>query len=196
MRGGSALPQGSRTLSQRGDHLERRVSGARLESQDVEEAANNDLTWADAIVFCTPTRYGLPRAQPKQFLDMTGARAQDRLVVHQHGHSARWAGNDDRQSKHDVLSFGSNHCGAGVRRPDSVPGWQSLRRIVYEQQWALKSDEVALAARGSKASAFTEVAAQFPAGRRKSAFFFMRCAESEDSFPYSGHSTHHAPAFD
>jgi len=44
----------------------------RLESQHVKEATNEDLVWADAIIFGTPTRYGLPTAQLKQFLDTTG----------------------------------------------------------------------------------------------------------------------------
>ena len=42
------------------------------ETQDVGEASNDDLTWADAIVLGTPTRYGLPSAQLKQFIDQTG----------------------------------------------------------------------------------------------------------------------------
>ena len=40
-----------------------------LETQDVAEASNDDLTWADAIILGTPTRYGLPTAQLKQFID-------------------------------------------------------------------------------------------------------------------------------
>ena len=44
----------------------------RLESQHVAEASHDDLIWADALVFGTPTRYGLPAAQLKQFLDSTG----------------------------------------------------------------------------------------------------------------------------
>lgn len=44
----------------------------RLETQAVEEAANADLEWADAIIMGTPTRYGLPAAQLKQFIDGTG----------------------------------------------------------------------------------------------------------------------------
>ena len=44
----------------------------RRESQDVELASNADLEWADAVIFGTPTRYGLPTAQLKQFLDTTG----------------------------------------------------------------------------------------------------------------------------
>src|SRR4051794_28646200 len=44
----------------------------RLETQDVPEATLADLEWADAVIFGTPTRYGLPSAQLKQFLDTTG----------------------------------------------------------------------------------------------------------------------------
>lgn len=44
----------------------------RRATQDVAEATLDDLEWADAIVLGTPTRYGLPTAQLKQFLDQTG----------------------------------------------------------------------------------------------------------------------------
>src|SRR5260370_24012601 len=43
----------------------------RRESQDVELASNADLEWADAVIFGTPTRYGLPTAQLQQFLYVT-----------------------------------------------------------------------------------------------------------------------------
>ncbi|MFA0963989.1 NAD(P)H:quinone oxidoreductase [Roseivirga sp. BDSF3-8] len=41
-------------------------------TKDIPEASNDDLLWADAILFGTPTRYGLPTAQIKAFLDSTG----------------------------------------------------------------------------------------------------------------------------
>jgi NAD(P)H dehydrogenase (quinone) len=44
----------------------------RDETKDVREASNDDLEWADAIIFGTPTRYGLPSAQLKNFIDQTG----------------------------------------------------------------------------------------------------------------------------
>lgn len=43
-----------------------------LETQAIEEATNDDLDWADGIIMGTPTRYGLPSAQLKQFIDGTG----------------------------------------------------------------------------------------------------------------------------
>src|SRR5215470_3567476 len=39
----------------------------------IAEATNDDLEWADAIIFGTPTRYGLPSAQLKNFIDQTGS---------------------------------------------------------------------------------------------------------------------------
>lgn len=38
----------------------------------VQVATLDDLRWADAYAFGTPTRFGLPAAQLKQFLDTTG----------------------------------------------------------------------------------------------------------------------------
>ncbi|NGM14276.1 NAD(P)H:quinone oxidoreductase [Verrucosispora sp. WMMA2044] len=44
----------------------------RMETQDVEEAQPDDLSWADVVIFGSPTRYGLVAAQLKQFIDTTG----------------------------------------------------------------------------------------------------------------------------
>jgi NAD(P)H dehydrogenase (quinone) len=41
-------------------------------TQDVAEATLDDLEWADVLLFGTPTRYGSPTAQLRQFLDTTG----------------------------------------------------------------------------------------------------------------------------
>jgi NAD(P)H dehydrogenase (quinone) len=39
---------------------------------DVPVATHDDLVWADAIILGSPTRFGLPAAQLKQFIDSTG----------------------------------------------------------------------------------------------------------------------------
>lgn len=39
---------------------------------DIEEVTLDDLRWADAVLLGTPTRFGLPTAQVKQFIDQTG----------------------------------------------------------------------------------------------------------------------------
>ncbi|MFF0745126.1 NAD(P)H:quinone oxidoreductase [Streptomyces sp. NPDC004111] len=48
---------------------------------DVEEAAPDDMEWADAVIFGTPTRYGNVSAQLKQFIDTLGGLwAQGKLA--------------------------------------------------------------------------------------------------------------------
>lgn len=42
------------------------------ETSHVDEVLLDDLRWADAVVLGTPTRFGLPSAQMKQFIDQTG----------------------------------------------------------------------------------------------------------------------------
>ncbi|WP_026924071.1 NAD(P)H:quinone oxidoreductase [Glycomyces arizonensis] len=39
---------------------------------DVPEASLDDLEWADAVMWGTPTRFGVPCAQLRQFVDQTG----------------------------------------------------------------------------------------------------------------------------
>lgn len=41
-------------------------------TKDVPVVTSEDLEWADAIIFSTPTRFGNMAAQMKQFLDMQG----------------------------------------------------------------------------------------------------------------------------
>lgn len=40
--------------------------------KDIKEATSEDLVWADAIIFSSPTRFGNVTAQIKQFLDLQG----------------------------------------------------------------------------------------------------------------------------
>ena len=42
------------------------------ETADVGEAQPDDLVWADGVVLGTPTRFGTPASQLKQFIDRTG----------------------------------------------------------------------------------------------------------------------------
>jgi NAD(P)H dehydrogenase (quinone) len=45
----------------------------RAATQHVPEATLEDLEWADGFAFGTPTRFGAPAAQLKQFIDTTGS---------------------------------------------------------------------------------------------------------------------------
>ncbi|NLL67596.1 MAG: NAD(P)H:quinone oxidoreductase [Clostridiaceae bacterium] len=41
-------------------------------TSNISEATPEDLEWADAIIFSSPTRFGVMASQMKQFLDLTG----------------------------------------------------------------------------------------------------------------------------
>ncbi|MBU5266612.1 NAD(P)H:quinone oxidoreductase [Virgibacillus proomii] len=41
-------------------------------TKNVKEATSDDIEWADAIIFSTPTRFGNVASQMKQFIDMQG----------------------------------------------------------------------------------------------------------------------------
>ena len=50
-------------------------------TQHIVEATPDDLEWADVVLLGSPTRFGLPAAQLKQFIDTTGPLwSQGRLV--------------------------------------------------------------------------------------------------------------------
>lgn len=42
------------------------------DTADVAEAGHDDLEWADAVLFGTPTRFGNPASQLRAFIDTTG----------------------------------------------------------------------------------------------------------------------------
>ena len=42
------------------------------DTADIAEAALDDLAWADAVLFGTPTRFGNPASQLRAFIDATG----------------------------------------------------------------------------------------------------------------------------
>src|ERR1700709_276034 len=52
-----------------------------LETQDVPEASADDILWADAVIFGTPTRYGNVASQLKQFLDTLGPQWSQGLLA-------------------------------------------------------------------------------------------------------------------
>lgn len=46
--------------------------GHQEETKDIKVASTEDLIWADAIIFSTPTRFGNIASQMKQFMDIQG----------------------------------------------------------------------------------------------------------------------------
>lgn len=50
-------------------------------SASIQVAELEDLVWADAYAFGTPTRFGTPAAQLKQFIDQTGGLWRDGVLA-------------------------------------------------------------------------------------------------------------------
>lgn len=57
------------------------IKKAKEMMKNVPIATNEDLEWADGIVFGTPTRYGNMASQMKQFIDQTGNLWQKNALV-------------------------------------------------------------------------------------------------------------------
>jgi NAD(P)H dehydrogenase (quinone) len=114
----------------------------RLESQHVKEATNDDLVWADAIIFGTPTRYGLPTAQLKQFLDTTGKLWAEGALLNKVCSSFTSSATQHGGQETTIISlnmtfyhWGAIIVGPGYADPHSVQSRKSLWRIVHKQQW-------------------------------------------------------------
>ena len=90
------------------------------------EATADDLVWADAVLFGTPTRFGNAAAQLKQFLDTPAplwARASwptrsHRLHRHRHPHGGQET--TLLALNNDLLPLGRHHRAARLHRPDPV----------------------------------------------------------------------------
>ena len=54
---------------------------------DINEASLDDLAWADVVMLGSPTRYGLPTSQLKQFIDITGPMWEAGKLVNKVGTS-------------------------------------------------------------------------------------------------------------
>ena len=145
----------------------------KLESQHVVEATNDDLAWADAIVFGTPTRYGLPTAQLKQFLDTTGKLWAAGVLVNKICSSFTSSATAHGGQETTIVNLNTTfyHWGAIIVAPGYADPIQFKAGNPYcasftSNNGALKPDETALAAARFQGRRVAELAAQFVAGRR------------------------------
>ena len=97
-----------------------------LDTADVPIAAVDDVLWADAVVFGTPTRFGNVSAQLKQFIDTLGPAWFSGLLANKvysaftsGGSTARRHGDHPRVDLQHGLSLRRDHRAAG-RRPQSL----------------------------------------------------------------------------
>lgn len=145
----------------------------RLETQDVEEATLDDLTWADAIIFGTPTRYGLPTAQLKQFIDGTGGLWAKGLLVNKIASSFTSTGTSHGGHESTIISLNNTfyHWGAiivplGYADPVQFQVGNPYGVSFTSNNGELKPDEVTMTATRFQGRRVVEVAAQFLAGRK------------------------------
>lgn len=148
---------------------------AHLEAtKDVEEASNDDLTWADAIILGTPTRYGLPTAQLKQFLDQTGGLWAKGALVNKVCSSFTSTATAHGGQETTIVNLNTTfyHWGAIIVGPGYADPIQFQSGNPYgvsftSNNGALKPDEVALAAARFQGKRVAALTAQFLAGRSK-----------------------------
>ena len=140
----------------------------------MEEATNDDLTWADAIIFGTPTRYGLPTAQLKQFLDMTGGLWAKGALVNKVCSSFTSTGTPHGGQETTIVNLNTTfyHWGAIIVGPGYADPIQFKSGNPYGTSFtsnngAPKPDEVAIAAARFQGKRVVEVTSQFVTGRDK-----------------------------
>ena len=142
------------------------------ESQDVEEATLDDLTWADAVVFGTPTRYGLPTAQLKQFIDTTGPLWATGQLVNKVVSSFTSAATLHGGQESTILALNNTfyHWGAIIVGPGYADPIQFQSGNPYgvsfkSDNGQTRPDETALNAARFQGRRVTEIATRFAAGQ-------------------------------
>ena len=141
-------------------------------TEDVAEATLDDLTWADAIVFGTPTRYGLPTAQLKQFIDTTGPLWATGKLVNKVCSSFTSAATLHGGQESTILAlnntfyhWGSVIVGPGYADPIQFQAGNPYGVSFKSDNGQTRPDETALAAARFQGRRVAEVAAQFAKGR-------------------------------
>jgi NAD(P)H dehydrogenase (quinone) len=91
----------------------------RVATQHVPEASLEDLEWADGFAFGTPTRYGGPAAQLKQFIDTTGSIWQKGALANKAATSFSGAMNPHGGQESTILALNNAfyHWGAIIVAP-------------------------------------------------------------------------------
>ncbi len=143
-------------------------SAHRLETQDVPEATLDDLEWADAIILGTPTRYGLPAAQLKQFIDTTGPLWGQGKLINKIGSSFTSVATAHGGHESTLLalnntfySWGSIIVAPGYADPIQFQSGNPYGTSHISQNGAVPPDEVALNAARFQGKRVAEVTAMF-----------------------------------
>lgn len=145
----------------------------RDEIKNIKEATNDDLEWADAIIFGTPTRYGLPSAQIKNFIDQTGALWAKGALVNKIGSSFTSTATAHGGQEQTILTLNTPfyHWGMLIVSPAYVEASQFESGNPYGASFTsnnaqLSPDKIALTAARLQGKRVAEVAAQFLKGKQ------------------------------
>ncbi len=140
----------------------------RLDTQAIPEATLGDLEWADAIIFGTPTRYGLPSAQLKQFIDTTGPLWVSGKLVNKIGSSFCTVATNHGGHETTLVainnifySWGSIIVSPGYADPIQFQAGNPYGASFTSQNGAVAPDETALAAAHFQGKRVAEVTAKF-----------------------------------
>jgi len=103
-------------------------------TQDVPVATADDILWADAVIFGSPTRFGNVASQLKQFLDTLGGQWAQGLLADKvySGFTATSTAHGGQESTllalyNTVHHFGGFVVAPGYTDPDQLRRWQPLR---------------------------------------------------------------------
>jgi NAD(P)H dehydrogenase (quinone) len=77
------------------------------ETSSVQQAVLDDLAWADAYAFGTPTRFGTPAAQLKQFIDQAGGLWREGALADKAATAFTAAHNRHGGSEATILALGN-----------------------------------------------------------------------------------------
>jgi NAD(P)H dehydrogenase (quinone) len=135
---------------------------------DIKEATNDDLEWADAVIFGTPTRYGLPSAQLKNFIDQTGGLWAKGALVNKIGSSFTTTATRHGGQEQTILAMNTAfyHWGMIIVSPGYTEASQFESGNPYGASFTsnngqLDPDETALTAGRLQGKRVAQIAAKF-----------------------------------
>ena len=102
-------------------------------TKDLPAATGDDIVWADAVIFGSPTRFGSPAAQLRTFLDSLGGlwaqgKLADKVYAAFTSSNTLHGGQETTLAfaLHHADAFRGHHRAAGIHRPVEVRRRQSV----------------------------------------------------------------------
>ncbi len=146
----------------------------KIETQNIKEATLDDLEWADAVILGTPTRYGLPSAQLKQFLDSTGPLWGEGKLANKIGSAFTSAATKHGGQESTILAINNvfYHWGSIIVAPGYTEGSQFESGNPYGASFTsnngeLDPDDIAKTAARLQGKRVAKITAQFLVGKEQ-----------------------------